>query len=139
MHTTSAKFANLKLSLSARLCQLFVLAILSWALAASPAPIALTLFVFTAILIPLFSKLTRPSSEIMLVWNEGSEFRINQEKKTLDRAWLECSVLVTLLIFDDKSRLLVWRDACSDKEYRALLRHLRWQKGNKKEHSTSAL
>ncbi|RTZ24575.1 hypothetical protein EKN09_03135 [Vibrio penaeicida] len=94
---------------------------------------------FTAILIPLLSKFIQPSSEILLAWSESGEFRINQEKKTLDRAWLECSALVTLLVFDDKSRLLVWRDACSDKEYRALLRHLRWQKGNKKEHSTSAL
>ncbi|MBD1555335.1 hypothetical protein HC752_00065 [Vibrio sp. S9_S30] len=62
---------------------------------------------------------------------------MNQEKKILARAWLECSALVTLLIFEDKSRLLVWRDACTDKEYRALLRYLRWQKGNKKEHSSA--
>ncbi len=132
----SVKSANLKLSLSARLCQILLLTLLSWALAVSPAPMVCTLFVFFSLILPIFPQIIQPSVQLRLVWGITSECRINEEKRILSRSWLDFSAFVTLLIFDDGSRLLVWRDACTDCEYRALTRYLRLQNGKKKSGNT---
>ncbi|WP_425277036.1 protein YgfX [Vibrio nigripulchritudo] len=124
MLTTSVKSVNLSYSFYARLCQLTFLAFLSWAFVASPAPLLLTCFVFLT-LFPYFRRvLSAREPTGLLRWENERTFYVNRDKRVLSHAWTEVAFVGVLLIFEDKSRLFVWRDTCSDEEYRALLRSL---------------
>jgi hypothetical protein len=100
------------------------LAFLSWAFIVSPAPLLLTCFVFLT-LFPYFRRVFAAREPTgLLRWENERTFYVNRDKRVLSHVWTEVAFVGVLLIFEDKSRLFVWRDACSDEEYRALLRSI---------------